>query len=44
MRDRLVYGPIGSLDPEIIWDTCVINGPELDELVTKLRSALQHRD
>lgn len=40
MRDRLVYGPISSLDSEIIWDTCIINGPELHELVNKLRSAI----
>lgn len=40
MRDKVVYGSVRALDPEVIWDTCVLNGPELHELVTDLRSAL----
>lgn len=40
MRDRLVYGSVQALDAEVVWDTCVVNGPELHELVTDLRSAL----
>ena len=40
MRDKLVYGSVRALDAEVVWDTCVRNGPELYELVTVLRAAL----
>jgi hypothetical protein len=40
MRDKLVYGSVLALDAEVVSDTCVLNGPELHELVTDLRSAL----
>jgi hypothetical protein len=40
MRDKLVYGSVQSIDPVVIWDTCVVNGPELHELVSDLLAAL----
>ncbi|HNI33876.1 MAG TPA: hypothetical protein PLV93_00680 [Microthrixaceae bacterium] len=40
MRDKLIYGSVRALDPEVVWDTCVLNGPELHELLTNIRSAL----
>lgn len=40
MRDRLVYRSVLALDAQLVWDTCVINGPERRRLVSDLRSAL----
>lgn len=40
MRDKIVYGSVHALDAVVVWDTCVLNGPELHELVTDLRAAL----
>lgn len=40
MRDRLVYGSVLTLDPQVVWDTCVIDGPQLHELIANLRSAV----
>lgn len=40
MRDRLVYGSVLALDARLVWDTCVISGPELRRLIGDLRSAL----
>lgn len=40
MRDKLVYTSVQALDADVVWETCVVNGPELHEFVTDLRSAL----
>lgn len=40
MRDRLMYGSVLTLDPQVVWDTCIHDGPELHELIANLRSAL----
>ena len=40
MRDRLVYGSVLTLDSEVVWHTCVIDGPALRELIDDIRSAL----
>lgn len=40
MRDKLVYGSVQAVDAEVVRDTCILNGPELHELVTDLHSAL----
>lgn len=40
MRDKLVYGSVQGLDADVVWATCLVDGPELHELVTDLRAAL----
>lgn len=39
MRDRLVYGSVHALDPDIVWETCVRDGPPLRELIVSMRTA-----
>jgi hypothetical protein len=40
MRDKIAYGPVAALSADIVWDTCVRDGPTLRNLVADLRSAL----
>lgn len=40
MRDKLAYQPLSDLDPEVLWATCVQDGPRLTELLLSLRRAL----
>lgn len=40
MRDKLVYGPLSGLRPDVVWDTCVHDGPTLRALLTELRATL----
>lgn len=39
MRDRLIYGSVRALDPTIVWQTCVADGPALRQLIIGLRAA-----
>jgi len=39
MRDKLVYGPISGIDPELVWETCVVDGPELATYLSRLLSS-----
>lgn len=36
MRDKLVYSNLAEIRPDIVWDTCVIDGPQLRTLVAEL--------
>lgn len=40
MRDKLIYGALADLRPDIVWDTCVHDAPTLRALLTELRAAL----
>lgn len=40
MRDRLIYSSVATLDREIVWDTCVIDGPRLRRVLSDLAAAV----
>ena len=40
MRDKLVYGALPDLRSDVVWETCVRDGPDLRTLLADLRAAL----
>jgi hypothetical protein len=40
MRDKMAYGPVTALSPDVVWETCVQDAPVLRSLLSDLRGVL----